>query len=140
MGESMIRVALIAAMSLLVVGCSTITEGRSQNITVTTDPPGAKCKLERQGAVIANVDQTPGSVYVEKTKYDILITCEKDGYETATLNNHSGVAAATFGNIILGGGIGWAIDSATGSDNRYDSPVTITMMQHSPSPEAASPQ
>ena len=29
--------------------------------------------------------------------------------------------------IILGGGIGWAIDSARGADNKYDSPINITL-------------
>jgi len=31
-------------------------------------------------------------------------------------------------NIILGGGIGWAIDSASGADNKYESPITITLV------------
>jgi hypothetical protein len=42
--------------------------------------------------------------------------------------NKSGAAGATFGNIVLGGGIGWAVDSATGSDNKYDSPVNLSMV------------
>jgi hypothetical protein len=42
--------------------------------------------------------------------------------------NKSGAAGATFGNIVLGGGIGWAIDSATGSDNKYDSPVNLSLV------------
>lgn len=37
-------------------------------------------------------------------------------------------AGATFGNIVLGGGIGWAIDSASGADNKYTSPVNITLV------------
>ena len=31
-------------------------------------------------------------------------------------------------NIILGGGIGWAIDSASGADNKYTSPVNLTLV------------
>lgn len=46
----------------------------------------------------------------------------------STYLNHSGVAGATVGNIILGGGIGWAIDSAAGADNKYDTPVNITLI------------
>jgi len=34
------------------------------------------------------------------------------------------VTRRPFENIILGGGIGWAADSASGADNKYDSPVT----------------
>jgi hypothetical protein len=32
------------------------------------------------------------------------------------------------GNIVLWGGIGWAIDSALGADNKYGKPVNMTLM------------
>ncbi len=116
-----------ALLLLCLAGCSSIIEGRSQTIQVNTNPVGATCDFTRNNEVLASIDSTPGSVYIEKTKYDITITCEKKGYETATYLNHSGAAGATFGNIVLGGGIGWAIDSASGADNKYDSPVNITL-------------
>jgi hypothetical protein len=115
-------------LMLLTSACSSIIEGRSQTISLNTNPPGADCALNREGMVIGRINPTPGSVVVEKTKHDILITCAKPGYQTATYHNHSGVAGATFGNIVLGGAIGWAIDSATGADNKYDSPVNLTMV------------
>ncbi|MFN4088863.1 MAG: hypothetical protein ACK4QW_07435 [Alphaproteobacteria bacterium] len=40
------------------------------------------------------------------------------------------------GNIILGGGIGWAIDSASGADNKYTSPVNMTLVPLSAPPPA----
>jgi hypothetical protein len=61
--------------------------------------------------VIGHVTGTPAAVTIRKTKYDITIKCNKAGYQEATYLNHSGAAGATFGNIILGGGIGWAVDS-----------------------------
>jgi hypothetical protein len=94
---------------------------------VNTNPPGASCTFTRHDQTLGTISPTPGSLYIEKTKYDITIACDKKGYETATYLNHSGAAGATFGNIVLGGGIGWAVDSATGSDNKYDSPVNITL-------------
>ncbi len=96
---------------------------------VNTNPPAATCTLSRNGEPVATISPTPGSAYIEKTKYDIIISCKKPGYETATYLNHSGAAGATFGNIVLGGGIGWAVDSATGSDNMYDTPVNITLVK-----------
>jgi uncharacterized protein YceK len=116
------------AVLLLLSGCSSIIEGTSQEITVNTNPSGANCSLERQGTSIARIDPTPGSATIKKTKYDITIKCELDGYQEATHLNHSGAAGATFGNIILGGGIGWAVDSASGADNKYESPVNITLV------------
>jgi len=122
-------IKLIAgALTAISLGaCSTVIEGTSQMIRVETSPPGANCVFTREGQTIASVSSTPGTVKIDKTKYDITITCTKDGYQTATYLNHSGAAGATFGNIILGGGVGWAVDSATGSDNKYDSSVLVTL-------------
>ncbi len=101
---------LFASIGLL-SGCSSVIEGTSQELTVNTNPAGADCSLERQGTSIAHI-ATPGAATIKKTKYDILVRCNKPGYQEATYMNHSGAAGATFGNIILGGGVGWAIDSA----------------------------
>lgn len=130
---------LSAVCSALLLGtalsaCSSIVEGTSQEIIVNTNPAGANCALQREGNVIARVSPTPGGATIKKTKHDITILCEKDGYQQATYLNHSGVAGATFGNIVAGGGIGWAIDSASGADNKYESPVNITLVP------AAAPQ
>jgi hypothetical protein len=118
---------VLSAFSLL-TGCSSVIEGTSQEIIVNTNPEGANCAVNREGVNIARVNPTPASVTIKKTKHDITIVCEKDGYQTATYLNKSGVAGATVGNIILGGGIGWAIDSASGADNKYDSPVNLTLV------------
>jgi hypothetical protein len=122
-------VLLMGLMACTFAACSTIIEGRNQQIQIITNPPGANCQLLRNGEVIAAVPETPGGVDIEKTKYDITIKCHKPGFEEAIYLNHSGAAGATFGNIILGGGIGWAIDSSTGADNKYDSPVNITLVK-----------
>lgn len=123
----------LAAMALL-SACSTISDGTTQEIVVNTNPEGANCALMREGVAVARVNPTPGAATIQKTKHDITIVCTKTGFQQATFMNKSGVAANTFGNIILGGGIGWAIDSATGADNKYESPVNVTMI-----PEGAPP-
>jgi hypothetical protein len=101
-------------------------------VVVNTNPAGADCGLYRQGLRIATVQNAPGSALIEKSKHDIWVVCVKQGYQQATYFNHSGVAGATVGNIILGGGIGWIVDSATGSDNKYDSPVNMTLVPVQP--------
>jgi hypothetical protein len=126
------RIIAAASAFAMLGACSTIIEGRSQQIVVNSNPIGADCGLYRQGMRIATVQNAPGSTLIEKSKYDIWIACVKQGYQLASYYNHSGVAGATLGNIILGGGIGWAIDSATGSDNKYDSPVNITLSPNMP--------
>src|SRR5512138_504803 len=106
-------------------GCSSIVQGTDQEIAVNTNPPGASCRLEREGAKIAELAATPGSVTVSKTKHNITIVCDKDGYQTATYINDSGWesgsgAAGIALDVILTLGISSAIDSATGADNKYE--------------------
>lgn len=121
--KTIILLAAVAALS----ACSSIIEGTSQELIVNTTPAGADCALKREGYVIGRINPTPGAVTVKKTKHDITVVCNKKGYEEATYFNNSDAAGATAGNIILGGGIGWAIDSASGADNKYTTPMNITL-------------
>ncbi|HEX3485746.1 MAG TPA: hypothetical protein VHT51_11840 [Micropepsaceae bacterium] len=129
---NMVRVAGLFALGVALSGCASVIEGTSQVITVNTNPSGADCSLNRMPeGVIGRVTGTPSGVTIRKTKYDITIKCNKPGYQEATYLDHSGAAGATFGNIVLGGGIGWAIDSASGSDNKYESPVNVSLVPSS---------
>lgn len=121
------NLAIVAAV-LFLSSCSSIVEGTSQEITVNTTPDKAHCDLVREGIVIASIASTPAATTIQKTKDDITIKCNKPGYQEATFINKSDVDGATVGNIILGGGIGWAIDSASGADNKYTSPVNMTLV------------
>lgn len=113
--------------ALLLSGCATITQGTGQDIRVATLPDGASCTLSRAGVALGTIESTPGSVHVERTKDDISIICNKRGYGQAEGTSRSKVEGAVLGNILLGGGIGWAIDSANGSDNKYETPVNILL-------------
>lgn len=112
---------------LLLSGCSSITQGTTQLINIQTDPDGASCSVMRNNVKIASINETPGYVQVDKTKYDLIILCSKPGYQNGSSLNKSDVAGMTAGNIILGGVIGWGIDSATGADNKYDSEVFVPL-------------
>jgi len=125
MKTSLGTAAAVSFAALCLSGCGTITQGTSQNITVTSTPPGGHCDLNRKGEHVATLDHTPGTVKVDKTKNDILLTCTLAGYQDASVNLESGYGVGTFGNIILGGGIGWAIDSASGADNKYPSSANV---------------
>jgi hypothetical protein len=118
----------IVAAAIMLSGCASIVDGTTEEITVNTNPSGADCQLLREGMVIGEISKTPGSQVVKKTKHDMTISCSKPGYQTATYFDHSGVQGSTWGNIVLGGGIGWAVDSAAGADNHYESPVNVSMV------------
>lgn len=135
--KSSFRTALILGAAIGVSACSSIVEGTSQEIAISTSPSGADCALEREGITIARVNPTPGAVLIEKTKHDITIKCQKADFHESVYFNKSDVAGATFGNILIGGGVGWIIDSASGADNKYTSPVNIPLVplnQPAPAP------
>lgn len=133
----------MAVATIALGGCGTITQGTSQNITITSTPSGAHCDLDRKGEHVATLDKTPGTVKVDKTKNDIIMTCKLAGYQDASVNLESGYGAGTFGNIILGGVIGWGIDEATGAANKYPSSANVTFVPTNgtapPPPTAAAP-
>jgi hypothetical protein len=109
-------------------GCATILAGKSQTVTVATNPPGARCEMLREGRVIGTVENTPGAITLLKTKHDIDLTCRKEGFIEGKGFGDSGVEGATYGNIILGGLIGWGIDSAVGADNKYPDVMTVNLV------------
>lgn len=118
---------VLLPLVLLLPACASIIEGTEQSIAIQSIPTGADCRLLREGEVVASTT-TLGWVVVEKTKLDITLECRKDGYEVATVELESGVEAATWANIALGGGIGWAFDSATGADNKYPDYVKLRLI------------
>lgn len=118
---------LLGFATLGLQGCATILSGTTETIAFATNPPGASCELKRNGRQIGAVT-TPGSLTVDKTKDGIDVVCHRPGYQDSTGFLPSGVEEATMGNIVLGGGIGWAIDSAAGADNKYPEQITITMV------------
>jgi len=101
MSVRLLGVAVLAGAAMSLGACGTITQGTSQNITITSTPPGAHCDLDRKGEHVATLDRTPGTVKVDKTKNDIIMTCRLPGYQDASANLESGYGAGTFGNIIL---------------------------------------
>ena len=113
-------------------GCVSVFEGTSQEITVVTNPAGAHCAFQRKdGKDMGSISATPGTLSVRKSKHDLTITCQKDGYQQATYLNHSGLSSVVAANIaadlILTAGISSIVDSANGADNHYDPVVNISL-------------
>ncbi|WP_133251571.1 hypothetical protein [Zavarzinia aquatilis] len=108
---------------------------------MNTSPTAASCVFEREGEYLGTLPSTPGSLTVQKTKYNIVIRCDKPGYQQAVAISHSGTSAAIAANIaldvILTLGVSSIVDSAVGADNKYDSPIVLTLVPVPGSPEAA---
>jgi hypothetical protein len=135
------NLAAVAMLGAVLAGCGSITQGIHQDITFTSTPAGAQCDITKKGGHVVSLT-TPATVTVRKSKDDMVVTCKKDGYQDASAPLVSGYGIGTFGNIILGGGIGWAIDSSTGADNKYPSSAAVTLVPvvaASPPPPALKP-
>lgn len=113
-------------LALGLSGRASILSGTTETVAFDSNPQGATCPLVRQGTVIATV-ATPGSLEPERTKYNVDVTCHKDGYQDATGQLESGNEGTVAGNILLGGVVGWAVDSANGADNKYPTQLTVTL-------------
>ena len=66
-----VRTVIIIAMVTLLSGCATIMEGTGQSVTVSTDPAGAACTIDRAGTRLGQVNPTPGSLHIDKSKNDL---------------------------------------------------------------------
>jgi hypothetical protein len=135
-------VAAIAAAGMMLSGCATVFEGTSQEITVVSNPSGASCVFERQGLPIGTIPSTPGVLNIRKSKYDVMIKCNKPGYAEADYLNHSGTTATIAANVaadlVLTAGLSSIVDSADGADNKYDSAVNVTLLPALPAAAPAS--
>ena len=84
------------------------------------------------GRDMGSIASTPAKLTVRKSKYDLTITCKKEGYQDAAYVNNSGTSATIAANVavdlLLTAGISSIVDSANGADNKYDSVVNITMI------------
>jgi hypothetical protein len=124
--ECMAGMALAAC---LIAGCATITTGTDQGIKLITekDISGASCTLVDSKGNRSYIPRTPGTTYITRGNAPLTITCSKQGYKTTSLEIGEEVSGATFGNIILGGGIGIIFDASSGAAQRYSDKVIIWM-------------
>ncbi|MFK3738488.1 hypothetical protein [Massilia sp. TN1-12] len=120
-------VIAIAALSLL-TGCASISGERMQPITVKTvhdnvEIAGVGCTLSNDAG--SWFVTSPGSVTVHKSTGDLAVDCKKETFA----GNHTLVSksnGAVWGNVLIGGGIGYIVDRNTGAG--FDYPASATIM------------
>ncbi len=122
--------ALLSIVSVM-TGCASITTPSETQVKVETvsiegaPVDSAKCTVMRAG--IATEFTTPGTVPVAKAAGDAGIECKKVGMPDGKGILISRVGGATFGNILLGGGVGAIVDQATGKAYNFPEWVRIVM-------------
>ena len=123
-------VVLLATFGLS--ACASITVGTTETIAVSTTPKaGAICELANEKGRWA-VNPTPGLTTVTKSYGDLTISCSHPDGDKGTMSIQSSTAGAAFGNILLGGLVGTAIDMSSGTAYIYPSSVAVPLAPSTP--------
>jgi hypothetical protein len=113
----------------LLAGCASVTQGTTQALSVTAVCEGrivldASCEVTNDKG--RWVLKTPGSVVVQKAYGDLVAVCRKDG-ASGTAKFVSKANDGAWGNILVGGVIGYAIDSSSGAGFTYPSELPVVL-------------
>ena len=83
--KHLLSVTKFTTIFFVIAGCSTITTGTQQTITVDTPlAAGASCTLSDTQNRIWQVPKTPASLVAKKGDGPKTLICEKEGYHTTT--------------------------------------------------------
>lgn len=132
-------ISFCAAMCSL-SACATITTGSSQSLSVDTVPErGAQCTLTNDKGSWT-LAETPSSVTVSRAYSALNVKCKKQGYGEGTTTVQSSTKGAAYGNILLGGIIGGAVDMSSGAAYDYPASIVVTMSNTSNSTSNYTPK
>lgn len=128
---------LISCFSIIVAmfasGCASVTGNKNQPISIAavceaSQVQGATCTLTNDKGVYYIT--TPGTAMIQKSTSDLSINCIKDKQSSNPYIVKSASNVNIWGNILLGGPIGAAIDAGTGAG--FDYPSSLNVIFNSP--------
>lgn len=128
------KIVGVLLVCLIINNCASTMSGNSQNITIASNVNGATCTLQNEKGNWSI--QTPGSSVVTNSRENLTVRCQKNGYETAVVSVPSKHKdSATWGNVLLGGGVGYIWDRKTGAAFVYPSTINLTLIKNNSSTE-----
>eukprot|EP01133_Synstelium_polycarpum_P005431 gene5431-6287_t len=136
----MYKLSILLA-ALVLTGCASVAGEKFQPVSIQTihdskEVSGIGCNLSNDAGNWFVV--SPGSVMVHKSTGDMIVDCKKGNLSgSSTLVSKSN--GAVWGNILLGGGIGYIVDRNTGAGFDYPPTTTIQMRDIAIVPETALP-
>tara|TARA_B110000971_G_C19907026_1_gene452776 strand:+ start:48 stop:680 length:633 start_codon:yes stop_codon:yes gene_type:complete len=119
---------IVVSLLFLTTGCASITGSKNQPITITAVcesamVQGASCTITNDKGV--SYASTPGTVMVNKSTSDMTISCTKNKLHANPIVVQSSSNASIWGNVLLGGPIGAAVDAGTGAGFNYPPSVNV---------------
>jgi len=102
-------------VGVLISGCATIMEGKTQSVTFNSVPSGADVYLNGR-----HLGKTPLSITIDKPKENGQLKFSKKGYKDIELVANKKMSSWLLGNIIFGGTFGTSTDYASGAMYEYE--------------------
>jgi hypothetical protein len=118
---------LSSTITLLTTGCASIMSGPNQNVSVQTEPEGAKATFINKKGIAVSAQQTPCIVSL-KRRETYTLKIEKDDYQPLEAKLNKGLNGWYLGNVLFGGMLGILIvDPATGAMWSFHEPVNAQL-------------
>lgn len=112
-------------------GCATVMNGTNVDYTTTTVPDGAEVVFT------GGETCTTPCTFEFKRKNDQRADITMAGYKPAYVLIQSKLGGSSFGNILLGGGVGAVVDGSNGASNRlYPRPLIVQLAEEGSEDEA----
>ncbi len=128
MMRHMFRIALALLAAAALPGCASVTSGLSQTVSVTPVCDGtirkASCELANEKGHW-KVD-APGSLTLTKAFGGLTVSCTS-GAARGAANFISKPNDNVYGNLLVGGVVGFAIDSASGAGYKYPDELPVVL-------------
>tara|TARA_B100001250_G_scaffold401836_1_gene414187 strand:+ start:1809 stop:2333 length:525 start_codon:yes stop_codon:yes gene_type:complete len=122
------KILMIFVLSFVLSSCASTMSGNQQPVNISSNVNGAACTLQNEKGSWSL--STPGSAVVTNSRENLSVKCQKAGYQTAIVSVPSKHKdSATWGNVILGGGIGYIWDRKSGAAFIYPSTINLTLIK-----------
>ena len=105
----------VSLLLLLCVGCASIVHQTTQQVPVTSDPPGAAITVACGDVANDPKLVTPATVTVHRKPASCAISLAKEGFKTQEVRLDKQMSGWYLGNILIGGIIGLIVDAANGA-------------------------
>lgn len=120
---------VVVACALSVSACASIVGGRYQKVEVDARASGesvrADCTLSNGTGEVRVL--TPGTAVIHRSSHDLSVVCQKDGKQIAQQSYDASIRGMVWGNLIIGGLIGIAIDFSDGASHHYPDKLTVVL-------------
>jgi hypothetical protein len=122
----------IALLATWLAGCALIVHGTTQQVRIETIPAGAKASVGSQTIT------TPGELTLPR-EYSFIVNLEKPGCVPTYAHVESETSNLVWGNILLGGFAGAAIDFSSGAAYNLQPATVFATLPSNPAAEPPYP-